>query len=120
MKKNNKTENVKPNRRDFIANLSLAAAALTLNSAFGFPAETEQGNGKLFHKDWIIQGDLEGENGIYQFSDANLEKLKSGKMESLTLKIGISADQRRWTYLETSITDKNFMKQLSEIAKKAY
>ena len=29
----------------------MAAAALTLNSAFGFPVETEQGNGKLFHKD---------------------------------------------------------------------
>lgn len=119
MKAKNNINKAKPNRRDFLVNVSMAAAALTLNSAFGFPVETEQGNGRLFHKEWIIQGDVEGKNGIYQFSDANLEKLKSGKMESLTIKIGISADQRRWTYIETSITDKNFMKQLSEIANKA-
>jgi hypothetical protein len=119
MKENNKTAHVKPNRRDFIANLSLAAAALTLNSSFGFPAETEQGTGKLFNKVWIIEGNIKGKNGIYQFSDTNLEKLKSGKMESLTIKMEISADQRRWIAIETSITDKNFMKQLTEIAKKA-
>ncbi|WP_156125315.1 twin-arginine translocation signal domain-containing protein [Cellulophaga sp. Hel_I_12] len=119
MKKNNKTESVKSNRRDFIANVSLAAAALTLNSAFGFPAETEQGNGKLFWKLESPNSSSEGKNGIFRFSDANLEKLKSGKMESLTLKIGISADQRRWTYIESSITDKNFMKQLTEIARKS-
>ena len=114
MKAKNKTEKVMPNRRDFIANVSLAAAALTLNSAFGFPAETEQGNGKLFWKLESPDSTSEGKNGMYQFSDANLEKLKSGTMESLILKIGISADQLRWSYIETSLSDNTVQALLPE------
>ena len=105
-------------RRNFLISLPLAAAALTLNSAFGFPVETEQGNGKLFIKsefgeEWSVK------NGIFQFSDTYLEKLKSGKMESLALKVQVSYDQQSWKPIETSITDKSFMKQLTEIAQKA-
>jgi hypothetical protein len=40
-------------------------------------------------------------------------------MESLALKVEISYDQRRWQSLNTTITDKYFMKQLTEIAQKA-
>jgi hypothetical protein len=118
MKEKNKIDNVEPNRRDFLVNLSLAAAALTLNSAFGFPVETEQGNGKLFWK-LSMDNNSVAKNGIYQFSETDLEKLKSGKMESLAVKVEISFDQRRWKTLDTSITDRNFMKQLTEIARKA-
>ncbi|WP_339918260.1 twin-arginine translocation signal domain-containing protein [Yeosuana marina] len=119
MKAKNITEKVKPNRRDFLVNLSVAAAALTLNSAFGFPVETEQGNGKLFLKISSVEGNSESKNGIFQFSETDLEKLKRGKMESLAAKVEISFDQRRWKTIETSITDRNFMKQLIEIARKA-
>lgn len=118
MKAKNNIDNAKPKRRDFLVNLSMAAAALTLNSAFGFPVETEQGNGKLFYK-LSIDNNYEGKNGIYQFSETYLDKLKSGEMESLTVKYEISFDQLRWKTLETNITDKNFMKQLTEIARKA-
>ncbi|MCM4168938.1 hypothetical protein KCTC52924_02639 [Arenibacter antarcticus] len=119
MKEKNNIGKENPKRRDFLANLTMAAAALTLNSAFGFPLETEQGKGKLFIKIDIAHGISEGRNGIHQFSGDDLEKLKSGKMESLTIKLDISNDQRTWKTLETSITDRNFMKQLTEIAKKA-
>ena len=118
MKEKNNLEEVKPNRRDFLVNLSLAAAALTLNSAFGFPVETEQGNSKLFWK-LSMDNNSVAKNGIYQFSETDLEKLKSGKMESLFIKYEISYDQRNWKSLETSVTDINFMKQLTEIARKA-
>jgi hypothetical protein len=97
----------------------MAAAALTLNSAFGFPVETELGNGKLFLKIGAIEGNSEVKNGINQFSETDLDKLKSGKMESLSIKLGISNDQKNWTSIETNITDRNFMKQLTEIARKA-
>lgn len=119
MKAKNNIDKVNPDRRDFLMNLSLAAAALTLNSAFGFPVETEQGKGKLFLKISVIEGDSEVKNGIFQFSETDLEKLKHGKMESLAAKVEISFDQRRWKILETSITDRNFMKQLIEISRKA-
>ena len=119
MKAKNNIDKVNPDRRDFLVNLSMAAAALTLNSAFGFPVETEQGNGKLFIKIGSVEGNSEVKNGIYQFSETDLEKLKSGKMESLSVKYVISFDQRRWNTLETNISDKNFMKQLTEIARKA-
>lgn len=119
MKEKNNLDNVNPKRRDFLVNLSMAAAALTLNSAFGFPVETEQGSGKLFLKLTDIIDNSVSKNGIYQFSETDLEKLKSGKMESLTIKYDISFDQRIWKTLETSITDKNFMQQLTEIARKA-
>lgn len=118
MKAKNNMSKENPKRRAFLVNLSMAVAALTLNSAFGFPIETEQGKGKLFLKLGSIEGNSEVKNGIYQFSKTNLEKLKRGKMESLSLKIGISFDQRNWEPLETSISDKNFIKQLTEIAKK--
>ncbi len=119
MKEKNNIGNENPKRRDFLVNLSMAAAALTLNSAFGFSIETQQGNGKLFLKLGSIEDNSEIKNGIYQFSETGLKKLQSGKMESLTIKIGISFDQRRWESIETSISDKNFIKQLIEIAKKA-
>ena len=119
MEDKNRTETVKPNRRDFITNLSLAAAALTLNSAFGFSVENEQGTGKLFLKIDGVEGGTVGKNGIFQFSEKDLEKLRGGKMESLSAKVEISLDQKRWNSIETRITDKNLMKQLSEIAKKA-
>jgi len=117
MKTKKNINNVKPNRRDFLVNVSLATAALTLNSAFGFPVETEQGNGKLFLK--IEDSDAKAKNGIHQFSEIDLEKLKSGKMESLSIKLGISNDQKNWKSIQTSITDRNFMKQLTEMARKA-
>ena len=119
MKAKNNLEKVKPNRRDFLVNLSLAAAAITLNSAFGFPVETEQGSGKLFWKLSTIDSNSESKNGICQFSETDLEKLKNGKMEKLAAKIEISYDQKRWKSIETSFSDKSFMKQLTEIARKA-
>lgn len=105
-------------RRDFLVKLPLAAAALTLNSAFGFPVSTEQGGGKLFYKFGDING-TKSSDGSFQFSVTDLEKLKSGKMESLAIKWDYSYDQRRWQSLSTTITDKSFMQQLTEIAKKA-
>lgn len=116
MKTKKNIKNVKPNRRDFLVNVSLATAALTLNSAFGFPVETEQGSGKLFLK--IDDSNTGTRNGIYQFSEIDLEKLKSGKMESLSIKLSISNDQKYWKSIQTSISDRNFMKQLTEIARK--
>jgi hypothetical protein len=115
-KNNPKKAGVK--RRDFLVNLPLAAAALTLNSAFGFPVSTEQGGGKLFWKMTDVNG-TKSSDGSFQFSPTDLELLKSGKMESLALKVEISYDQRRWQSLNTTITDKYFMKQLTEIAQKA-
>jgi hypothetical protein len=115
-KNNPKKAGVK--RRDFLVNLPLAAAALTLNSAFGFPVSTEQGGGKLFWKLGDVNG-TKNSDGSFQFSLTDLENLKSGKMESLALKVEISYDQRRWQSLDTSIADKTFMKQLTEIAQKA-
>jgi homogentisate 1,2-dioxygenase len=93
------------NRRDFLVNMSMAAAALTLNSAFGLPVETERGTGRLFVKlpDDNIHGDA-------------LERLKNGKMESLAIKFDISFDKKRWQTLNTNISDKTFMKQLTEFA----
>jgi len=115
-KNNSKRSGVK--RRDFLVNLPLAAAALTLNSTFGFAAETAQGKGNLFIKIDALN-DLKSSDGSFQFSLKELEKLKSGKMESLAIKIGYSFDQRKWQSLDTSITDRTFMKQLTEIAQKA-
>ena len=115
-KSNSKKAGVR--RRDFLINLPLAAAALSLNSAFGFPVETEQGRGKLFLKVEDFNG-IQNKDGTFHFSLADLEKLKSGKMESLSYKIGYSYDQRKWQSLNTTITDKYFIKQLTEIAQKA-
>ena len=115
-KNNPKKAGVK--RRDFLVNLPLAAAALTLNSAFGFPVSTQQGGGKLFLKLTDVNG-TKNSDGSFQFSATDLENLKSGKMESLTIKIGYSFDQRSWQSLNTAITDKYFMKQLTEITQKA-
>jgi hypothetical protein len=115
-KNNPKKAGVK--RRDFLVNLPLAAAALTLNSAFGFPVSSEQGGGKLFLKMTDVNG-TKNSDGSFQFSVTDLENLKSGKMESLAIKWDISFDQRRWQSLNTTITDKYFMKQLTEIAQKA-
>lgn len=115
-KNNPKKAGVK--RRDFLVNLPLAAAALTLNSAFGFPVSSEQGGGKLFLKMTDVNG-TKNSDGSFQFSATDLENLKSGKMESLTIKIGYSVDQRTWQSLQTSIADRTFMKQLTEIAQKA-
>lgn len=117
MEAKKKLKNEKPNRRDFLVNVSMAAAALTLNSAFGFPVATGQGNGKLFAKVMYVGG-IPLKDNMYSFSENNLEKLKSGKMESLTIKMEASFDQRNWKTIETSITDRNFMKQLSEMAQK--
>ena len=118
MKAKNNQKKVKPNRRDFLVNLSLATAALTLNSAFGYPMETEQTRGRLFIKVDGVEG-IPLKDNIVSFSEANLEKLKSGKMASLSLKIGISLDQRNWQSLNANIIDRDFMKQLTEIAQKA-
>jgi hypothetical protein len=118
MNSKNITKKAGINRRDILVNLPLAAAALTLNSAFGFPVSTEQGGGKLFYKLGDVNG-TKSRDGSFQFSLTDLEKLKSGKMESLAIKWDISFDQRRWQSLNTTITDKYFMKQLTEIAQKA-
>jgi hypothetical protein len=119
MKEKDNVHNESPKRRDFLANISMAAAALTLNSAFGFPVETEQGNGRLFLKIDSIEGNSEIKNGVYQFSQRDLEKLKSGKMETLTIKLEVSLNQRNWDSIETGIADKNFIKQITEIVRKA-
>lgn len=129
-KNNSKKAGVK--RRDFLINLPLAAAALTLNSSFGFPVETKQGEGKLFLKLVAVSGTKTDardtrtdvyvkttRDGSIQFSITDLDKLKSGKMESLFLKVEMSYDQRNWQSLNTTITDMDFMKQLTEIAQKA-
>lgn len=105
-------------RRNFLVNLPLAAAALTLNSAFGFPVSSEQGGGKLFLKMTDVNG-TKSSDGSFQFSATDLELLKNGKMESLTIKIGYSFDQHSWQSLNTTVSDKYFMKQLGEIAQKA-
>lgn len=118
MNSKNNTKKTGLQRRDFLVNLPLAAAALTLNSAFGFPVSTEQGVGKLFLKMTDVNG-TKSSDGSFQFSVTDLEKLKSGKMETLSLKVEISYDQRSWQSLNTTITDKYFMKQLTEIAQKA-
>lgn len=117
MNTKNNTENAQPNRRNFLVNLSMAAAALTLNSAFGFPVETEQTRGKLFLKFDGING-IPIKDNMASFSETDLEKLKSGKMASLSLKLGISLDQRNWQSLNANITDRDFMEQLTEIAQK--
>ncbi|QTY28082.1 twin-arginine translocation signal domain-containing protein [Flavobacterium sp. CS20] len=117
METKKKSKNGKPNRRDFLVDVSMAVATLTLNSAFGFPVATGQGNGKLFAKIKYVGG-IPLKDNMYSFSENNLEKLKSGKMESLTIKMEASFDQRNWKTIETSITDRNFMKQLSEMAQK--
>lgn len=118
MNSKNNPKKAEVKRRNFLVNLPLAAAALTLNSAFGFPVSTEQGGGKLFLKLGDVNG-TKSSDGTFQFSLTDLEKLKSGKMESLALKLESSYDQRTWQSINTTITDKNFMKQLTEIAQKA-
>jgi len=94
MKKNNKTEKCEANRRRLFNSQPIVwgqHAALTLNSALGFLRNAEQVMAKnCSHKDWIIQGDQKGENGILINFRRHLEKFKkgggggAGKMESLT------------------------------------
>jgi hypothetical protein len=68
-----------------------------------FPVSTEQGGGKLFWKLGDVNG-TKNSDGSFQFSLTDLENLKSGKMESLALKVEISYDQRRWQSLNTTIS----------------
>lgn len=106
MKSDNNQKIENPKRREFMINLPLAAAALTLNSAFGLPTETAMGKGRLFLK-----------IGGYMFSPTDLELLQSGRMESFVAEVEVSVDKIRWQTLKTSITDKRFISQLTELAR---
>ena len=95
-------------RRDFLTSVPLAAAALTLSGSFGFPITSEQTKGTIYIK-------LDPE--IQRLSSTDFNNLRNGTSGSLTLKLSVSNDKLNWKILSASMTDKNFLNQLSEIVK---
>jgi hypothetical protein len=106
-------------RRGFIAQIPMAAAALTLSSSFGFPVTTAQGDGRLYLKVEGIAGESRmSRDGIYQFSLTEIEKLKTGNFPSLNIKWSLSTDKQNWQTMTAKITDTTTIRQLSDMAKK--
>ena len=119
--KNEKNEKRKPDtsRRDFLVRLPMAAAALALSNSLGFAVTTEQGTRRLFLKIDGIAGESQmPRDGIYEFSLNEVEKLKTGSLASINLKIEISYDKNNWQKLNASITDKTFINKINDFAKR--
>ena len=106
-------------RRGFLAQLPMAAAALTLSSSFGFPVSTAQGDRRLFLKFDGVDGEAKmSRDGIYQFSLNEVERLKTGRFPSIKIKWELSTDKQNWQKVTANVTDTTAIRQLSNMAKK--